>query len=298
MDTVFDKEEAATGSSSPISWAAIFAGAILSVGLWILFHVIGLAAGLTSIDPHSPGSLRAAGIGTGIWSVIASIIALFIGGVAAGRIAGRIDRMGEALHGAVLWSLTTIAALALIVSTAGMLLQGAARVGGAVAGAAGGLSSWAESSDPIGALGLDAKDLLAPMNRQLHEQGKPAITPEQLQSAVQTAAKTAVRQGRFDRGLLKSALASNTALSNAEVEDLATQIEQRVRSFSERAETTALQAAESTGKGLWWVFGTLLLGLIAAVGGAMLGDSLPQGRVIKRELRREMPLGQPSHVHS
>lgn len=303
MDTVFQRDEAAGHISHRIRWGAIVAGAILAVGLWILFHVLGLAAGLTAIDPSSPGSLRAAGIGTGVWSVIASLLALFGGGVVAGRLAGPIDRLGGALHGAVLWALTTIAGVVLIVSVAGMLLNSAAHVGGAAVSAAGSLGNLAEGADPMRALGLDAKDLLAPVNQQLQAQGKPAVTPEQLQSAVQAAAKTALQQGRFDRGVLISALEHNTALTRADVEGLVTQVEQRMGAIGqhvERAETGALQAAESTGKGLWWVFGALLLGLITAVGGASLGAWPTKRRAVEhvREVHHEMPLGTPAPVHS
>jgi hypothetical protein len=167
--------------------------------------------------------------------------------------------------------------------------------------AAGGLGSLVESADPIQALGLNTKDLIAPLNRQLHDQGKPAVTPEQIQTAVQAAAKSAVRQGRFDRDILISALVQNTALTRADVEDLATQLDQRMGKITERvekAETSALQAAESTGKGLWWVFGTLLIGLFAAVGGALIKVSPKQRHTgeHERELPREAPLGQPVHV--
>lgn len=306
MENVLERDEGAAYTSSRISWPAIFAGAILSVGLWILFHVVGLAAGLTAIDPDSPASLRAAGIGTGIWSVIATLIALCAGGVLTGRLAGPVDRVGGSLHGAVLWGLTTIGGVVLIVSAAGMLLQGATRVGGAVVSAAGGLGSLAESADPMATLGLNTKDLLAPLNQKLHEQGKPDVTPEQIQSSVQAAVKTAVQQGRFDRGVLMSALERNTALTRADVEDLSTQVEQRMSKISEgvdRAQTGALQAAESTGKGLWWVFGALLLGLFAAVGGAALGVSPMQRRVVESVHVREQhhlaaPLGPPAHAHS
>lgn len=300
MDTVFERDQAAAYASSRVSWPAIFAGAILSVGLWILLHVLGLAAGLTSIDPTSPSSLRAAGIGTGVWSALATLIALFAGGVLAGRIAGPVDRVGGALHGAVLWGLTTIAGMFLVVSVAGALLQGAARLGGSVVSAAGGLASVADSNDPMEVLGLKSKDLLAPLNQKLQEQGKPTISAEQVQAAVKDAARSAVREGRFDREILMSALQRNTSLTRADVEDLAVQVDQGMGRFSAKldaAQAGALQAAESTGKGLWWVFFALLLGFFAALGGAALGVSPMQRQVIKDvgELRHTSPL-RPAHT--
>ena len=303
MHTVFEQDQAAAYTSSRISWRAITAGAIVSVGLWILLHVMGLAAGLTSIDPNSPGSLRAAGIGTGIWSTVASLLALFAGGVLAGRIAGPVDRLGGALHGAVFWGLTTIAGLFLVIWAAGVVVQGAARVGSSVVSAAGNMAGLADSSDPMEALGLKSSDLLAPLNQKLQEQGKPAITPDQVQSAVKEAVKSGVRQGRFDREILMSALQRNTPLTHADLNDLATQVEQRVEKMGSRidaAQTGALQAAESTGKGLWWVFGALLLSLFAALGGAALGVSPTQRRPVEDVHQMELatPLRTPAHVET
>lgn len=301
MSTVTNREDIATWSSR-ISWGALFAGGTFSVGVWILLHVLGLAAGLTSIDPNSPSSLRAAGIGTGIWSILASLIALFAGGAVAARIAGPVDRLNGALHGAVLWALTTVTALVFIASIAGMAIGGAARAGGAVAGLAGDL---AEGRNPLQALGINATELLTPLNQQLQAQGKPPVTPEQLQEALREGVRTGVQQGHFDREVLIGALVRSTSLTRADVTELANQVDQRAGRLGERIErmqTGALQAAESTGKGLWWVFGSLLLGLFAAIGGALSGVSAQQRRIVERERIREaaaardLPLGPPAHV--
>jgi hypothetical protein len=91
-----------------ISWGAIFGGALVALGVWLLLHTLGVAAGLTAIDPNNPRSLRGVGIGTGIWSIIAPLIAMFIGGYVAARSAGVVERGLGALHGAVLWGLTTV----------------------------------------------------------------------------------------------------------------------------------------------------------------------------------------------
>lgn len=301
MNTVSEREVVAERVASRISWGALLAGAALAVGMWILFHVLGLAAGLTSIEPDNPSSLRAAGIGTGVWSVIASLLALFIGGAAAARIAGPVDRLGGALHGAVLWGLTLVAGMFLIASLTSMAMSGATRVGSAAVSATGGLATLVESADPLRTLGLDAKDLLAPLNQQLQQQGKPAVTPEQLQNSARESLRLALQQGRFDREILIGALARNTALTRADVADLAAQVEQRTGPFGERIErmqTGALQAAETTGKGLWWVFGALLLSLLASIGGALTGEWMVERRVIERvrESGRALPIGQPAHV--
>jgi phosphotransferase system glucose/maltose/N-acetylglucosamine-specific IIC component len=45
-----------------------------------------------------------------VWSLIAPIVALFIGGLVAGRMAPTINTANAAIHGAVVWALSVIAA--------------------------------------------------------------------------------------------------------------------------------------------------------------------------------------------
>ncbi|MCY1004421.1 hypothetical protein OV079_02320 [Nannocystis pusilla] len=72
-----------------------------------------------------------------------------------------------------------------------------------------------------------------------------------------------------------NALAENTALSPAEAADIAGQIERgyetRMHELAATARTHALEAAEGTGKALLGLSLAMLLGLGAAVGGALVG---------------------------
>src|SRR5690349_15272686 len=88
-----------------LSWGAIFGGAVAALSVWALLYALGLAFGLSAVDPRNPGSLRASGIFTGIWSLVTPIIALFVGGAVASRGAGIVTRAGGALHGLVVWGL-------------------------------------------------------------------------------------------------------------------------------------------------------------------------------------------------
>ena len=120
--------------------------------------------------------------------------------------------------------------------------------------------------------------MLAPINERLQREGKPPITAEQLQAATRDTIQDAVRQGRMDRTLLVNSLAQNTALSQADAQDVAARIEAqwdqaraRGGELVDRAQTGALKAADVTGKAFWGVFAALLLGMIAAVGGSLVG---------------------------
>jgi hypothetical protein len=106
-----------------------------------------------------------------------------------------------------------------------------------------------------------------------------------------------VREGRLDREMLTTSLAQNTALSQADAREIAGTIEQRWNQQStdlgrqaEQAGSAALQAAETTGKGLLGLFFVMLLGLIAAVAGTILGVTRAQLAVAERASERAQRL--------
>ena len=45
----------------------------------------------------------------------------------------------------------------------------------------------------------------------------------------------------------------------------------RVSQLAQQAQTGALKAVDTTGKAFWGVFAALLLGMVAAIGGALVG---------------------------
>ncbi|WP_375756709.1 hypothetical protein [Corallococcus exercitus] len=276
---------AVPGSAYKLSWGAIFGGTFVALGVWILLYTLGLALGLSSVDPGDAGSAKSAGIFTGIWGVIAPLVALFVGGMVAARSAGIVDKAGGALHGAVLWGLTTIAGVLLV----GMLLSnvlGAVFSVGKTAVSAGGSAAVGAVTGGGGAaqaVGLDANDALAPVNQRLQAEGKPAITANQLEAATKDIVTEGVRQGRVDRELLVSNIAQNTNLSRQDAQEVATRVEQqidqakgKVGQVGEQVQQGALTVADRSGRVFWGIFAGLLLGLVASVLGATLGVSRKQ----------------------
>lgn len=274
------------------SWGAVFAGAVISLGIWMLLHLLGIGVGLTAINPNDLGSVSGIGMTTGIWSLIVPIIAMFLGGFAAAKVAGPVTRLGGVIHGAALWSLSTLAATFLLVWLVSSLLGGVARLGGQAVSAAG----QALQAAPTGALseaGLSADDLLVPVNERLQASGNPPITSEQLGAAVQEALRAAIRQGEVDQELLTNALAQNTALSATDAREIVSSVEQtwnqQLSALSQQAQQVggvALQAAETTGKGMLGLFFAMLLGLIAAIGGTIVGVTRTQRAVAERATAR------------
>lgn len=259
--------------TSGVSWGAIFAGALVSASMWLLLHILGTSIGLTAIDPET-SSLRAIGIGTGVWSLIAPLLALFLGGLAAGRLAGPMSWLTGAIHGAVVWSLATLATLSLLWMTLTAVLGGAVAAGAEMAPAMSGAAMQAMEECTPETLGVVSDELLAPVNHRLRAEGKPAVTDRQLRDALRDGLKMAVKQGRMDRLIVVSVLTRDTPMTQAEASDVATSLQRRfdesVARVSDVAKKRTLEAAEAMGKALLGLSLAMVLGLVAAVGGAVL----------------------------
>jgi hypothetical protein len=230
----------------------------------------------------------------------------------AARTAGVFDRTAGILHGAVLWGLTTLVGVIVMGMALSSLLGAVFNVGKAAVGATGtaissAATGAASQGDTAGSLarsfGLNAEDALAPINQRLRQEGKPAITPEQLQAATRDVINTSIQQGRMDRELLVSSIAQNTALSRQDAQEIAGRIEAqwnqqwgqvqaRAGELKEQVQTGALQAADTTGRVFWGVFFALLLGLVSSLVGAIVGVTTAQraaaGRIVVPPVRREV----------
>lgn len=273
-----------------VRWGALFAGTILTLGLWMLLMVLGIALGLTAIKPGEQ-SIAGESIFTGIWSLVAPLVALFFGSWATARLAGSHLRWSGALHGAVVWALSSLVGFWVIAGTLGAAVSGVAQLGGqAVSGVTQGASNVS-----LEQLGINTNDLLGPVNERLRAEGKPEVTGPQIEAAAKDGLSTAVREGRFDRQVFIGALSRNTDLSQQDSQQIAGEIEtawnkrmDQAGGFLQGAQQKALAAADQTGKALWWVFGMMLLGLISAILGGLAGTSVEQRIQVPLATEREV----------
>jgi hypothetical protein len=265
-----------------MSWGAIIGGMVAALGIGLLLYALGVAIGLSHINPRDLRSLRSSGILTGIWALATPLIALFVGGFVAARWSTAVTRPEGATHGLVVWGLTSLAGAYLLITALSAVVGGVATVGHAVAQAGGGddtasgASAGGDTSDQ--SVAIDADEALRPVNERLQAQGRPPITTADLEAAAVSAAQEAQRTGqRLDRDMLVNALAQNTGVSRADAQEIADRMEAQFDRAQNNApgaqapdmRATALQAVRASGKAFWGIFAALLLGLIAAlVGGA------------------------------
>jgi len=265
-----------------LRWSAVFAGAVCGLGFWILLQLIGVGISLASVDVDDIHSLRGAGIGTTVWSLISPLIAMFFGGMIAGKLSQTYDRKIAGAHGLVMWALTAIVGLVATISIVGAVAQGAERHRRVMVIGDPGAQTEAAATGP---LGIDTGALLGPINDRLTAQRKPAITESQLDAALRGVVRSGIARGDFDQELLTDQLVAHTRLSRADAADVERQIEAQLdpsgtqqHAVEHRAERTVLDAADTTGKALATAGFSLLLSLFAAVAGAMLALYRPRHR--------------------
>jgi len=257
-----------TGFPIKVSWSGIFAGVVTSLGIWILLYALGIALGLSTVDPNAPSSLKASGIFTGIWSLIVPLIALFVGGFVAARGGSAFERGDGAIHGLVVWGFTTVAGVWLMTSAAGAVISGLGGIGKTAVEAATGA---AKGGGTGGMFDLDASDALKPINERLRAEGKPEVTTDQLQLATRSVLGEAVRTGSLDRQTLTAAIAQNSELTQQDADEIATRVQEQFDRTKRNVAVATVKTAETTGKLFWGVFGALFLGMCAAIGGGLLG---------------------------
>jgi hypothetical protein len=109
-----------------LRWSAVFAGAAMSIALWVVLQMLGMGVGLGAIDVDDAGLLRDIGIGTTAWTCAAPVVSMFVGGWIAGRMAGTHERGVGATHGVVVWALGSLIGLGTVVVMVTTLAAGAA----------------------------------------------------------------------------------------------------------------------------------------------------------------------------
>lgn len=281
-----------------LSWGAILAGMFVATALHIVLALLGTAIGFAAWEPGE--RVDTLGAGLGIWVVVSGIIALFIGGLITGRLAGILTRGDGALHGVVLWSVSTILAAWLVMSGLGTVLGGAFGIlGRATSAAVGGMASGAgQLAGQAG--GIDFGALQQEVERTLEQTQAPGLQPDTLRAegerigerttagsasnqevARDVVASIRERGGEIDREAIINVITARTDMSRPEAERAATRVESAARSaqarigtladtVGARAEDYAGQASDALSKASWWVLLTLGLSLAASVAGATI----------------------------
>lgn len=87
---------------SRVSWGAIAAGAMVSLAIFVLFTVLGVAL---SVEVAVRGTEVDLGAGAAIYSILTLVLAMFFGGWTTSRLAVGESKLEAILYGIILWGL-------------------------------------------------------------------------------------------------------------------------------------------------------------------------------------------------
>lgn len=178
---------------SRVSWGAIIAGALTALATQLIFMLIGIGVGLSTLDPGTSDnpSGTALGIGAAIWWLVTSLGSLVVGGFVAGRLAGNLNGY---LHGLVTWATVTVATLMMLGTAAGGIMAGASGLGQLATSAAPAFRN--QASGMIGRAQTSAEEAV---NRAQAAAADPAARAQMEQTANRAAKGGAI--GAFGAAL-------------------------------------------------------------------------------------------------
>ncbi|MGN6105981.1 MAG: hypothetical protein ACTHU0_12815 [Kofleriaceae bacterium] len=255
----FSREALVDRRQPTVRWSAIVAGAVTTLGAWLMFQLLFTGGALASVKASDLDAARSLGVGSTAASVLAALVAMFAGGLLAGKLAAHYDQRVVGLHGILVWALA---------SSIGMLMMASA-----MSGVASDWPSRAPLAGPPSGSAAQVEQALEPINARLRSEGRPEISVGQFIEAAQHAA---THEGTYDREAFISHIDATTSLSRTEAEAV-------VRDLGDRAPTViaaahvvgeyraaAVKSVRHAGRSLIGAGLTLLLCLAAAVGGALL----------------------------
>jgi hypothetical protein len=250
------------GEGKKVSWGSVFAGVLVAVGLLFLLGALGLAIGISATDP---GQTEAStlGAGAGIWTGLSLLVALFVGGMVATGTGAITDGTTGFVEGALVWVVSMLLMVYLASSSVSMIAGIASRVvGGATQVASSVMQGGGASVDTSGSVEQIVQRLKDPKTAQQIASATGMQQSEVQQSLSGTAQR--VEQNRNDP--TKAAAEAKAGMS---------ELMQKAKSsgaLEQKAEEVQPQASRAA----WMTFGALVLSLLAAVIGAMIGRRKPE----------------------
>jgi hypothetical protein len=249
---VHERLDVAPMSGFRISWGGIWAGVLTVMGTLLFLTTLGLAIGISAADPGDTDA-QALGMGAAIWSGLSLLIALFVGGMAATRLGMVFDKAAGAFEGALVWVLSFL--IVLWLASSGVRL---------VASGISGLFSGIGQTVGVTVSGMDLSsgsvdDIIARLN--------DAQTARTIAAATGLSEQE-VRTQLSDVSRRVEAVRDNPQQVAAEVRQGTSQLMSRVR---QQLPTLAANAQDEATQAAWITFAAMVISLLAAIAGSMVG---------------------------
>ena len=276
---------------SRVSWGAIFAGTVVGVAVLLMLSLAGMAIGFSAAD-FGPGQdgFKGFSTGAGIWLVVSQLIALAVGGFVAGRLAAIPKTTSTAFHGAAVWGLATLlmawmasSAIGTVVNSAtsviGTITSGVAQVAPAAVPNQQTQNQIATQTDQIVNSVLSQREQDRATNSVSRNAEAVAQGDATVGEAVRNVTNTLFGRngviGQDDRQQAINELAQRTGMTQEEATRTVDNVQRQVQQVANNAPATinrvATDATGALASAAFWAFVASLLGLIAAIVGAVFG---------------------------
>lgn len=241
-----------------VAWGSVWSGFLVAIGVFLLLTVLGLAIGISTanVGPGEEASPAGLGIGAAIWSGLTLLVALFTGGMVATRTGMVYDKAAGMVEGVLIWVLFILTLVYMASSGIGMLSSG-------VFGALGGVTQGAASA----VKGLDVASLTSGNVSQITERLKDPSTVKMV-AAVTGVPEEEARTTLSGISQRVESAKDDPAKAAAEARK---GLEEVVSKAGARAEQAVAKAQPYASATIWSTLLAMVLALVAAVGGAMMG---------------------------
>jgi hypothetical protein len=292
-------DAAPESSVSAVSWAAIFAGAVVAAAASVILVALGSGLGFAAISPwnNSGASLTAFAVSTGVWLIVVQWLASGLGGYVTGRL--RTKWVGahthevffrDTAHGLVTWALATL------VVAAGTAMAGSSAVSAGARAAASGVSDVVQattgtsgSSAASGSSGVSGSSSAAASSAvsgydvdKLFRSARPGEPSADARAEATRILARGIADGKVsaqDRAYLAQLVAVRNGISESDAEMRVDAVigqvqaaELRVRQAADTARKAAAAASICTALAL--VIGAFIASIAAALGGRQRDEVL------------------------
>lgn len=268
---ILENRTATTVSHFPaISWGAIFGGVASGIAVQLVLTVLGLAAGLSAVDPQSAEPVGKIPLLAGLWTGISLILSAFTGGYIASRMSGYSRRTDGVMHGMVAWGISTLFFAYALTTSAGSLIggafsvvgQGAKAVAGGAAATAGGVAGSKSSQNQLETLLKGSAG------------GGGEISKESM-TALQKRMSAGDRDGAINIMVSRMGFTEDRA---APVVDKGMALLGSAQNMPQQARDVATSAVSGVSKVSWGLFVALLLSMILGLSGGAMGARATEKR--------------------
>lgn len=249
IQSIEDPTQARRPYFSAIRWGAILGGVVSGTGSYLLLSLLGVAVGLTAVDPNAAEPVGRVPLATGIWTGVSMLVGAFLGGYVAGHMSGLSRASDGMLHGFVSWGATTLLYGFLTVSALGAFLGGTFRI--------------------VGQAVQTTAQTAARADQGLIDRLSSSIGGGQIQANPDSLKRVQQALSAGDRDQALNIMTGEMGIERQRAQQL---LESIGPLMSRNPREVAGQAAEALAVTSWWLFVGLVLSLAMGIMGGAAGS--------------------------